>query len=52
MDRMEVARSSSLTAPERYFLKARDKIKAGHYDFEVDGPTFAGQGRRNVDRTC
>jgi hypothetical protein len=40
MDRMDIARSSSLIPPERFFLKARERIKAGHYDFEVDGPTL------------
>lgn len=36
MERMDAARSSSLTPPERFFKKARDKIQAGHYDFSVD----------------
>lgn len=36
MERMDVVRSSSLTAPERFFKKARAKIQAGHYDFGVD----------------
>lgn len=36
MNRMDAARSSGLTAPERYFLKARKKIEAGHYVFNVD----------------
>lgn len=36
MDRMDSARSSSLTAPERFFKKAQRKIKNGHYDFGVD----------------
>lgn len=36
MDRMDGARSSSLTPPERFFEKARVKIQAGHYDFAVD----------------
>ncbi|MEW9580683.1 hypothetical protein [Paraburkholderia sp. DGU8] len=35
-DRMDAARSISLTAPERYFLKAKAKIEAGHYRFEAD----------------
>jgi hypothetical protein len=36
MDRMDVARSSSVTPPERYFKAAQAKIKAGDYDFSVD----------------
>jgi hypothetical protein len=36
MARMDDARASGLTAPERYFRKARAKIEAGHYDFAVD----------------
>ncbi|MDR4470408.1 MAG: hypothetical protein MRJ68_19280 [Nitrospira sp.] len=36
MNRMDEARSSSLTPPERFFEKARVKIQAGHYDFTVD----------------
>jgi hypothetical protein len=44
MERMEIARSSSITPPEQFFQKAREKIKAGHYDFRVDGPTFADGG--------
>ena len=36
MARMDVARSSSLIAPERFFKKARNKIQVGHYDFNVD----------------
>jgi hypothetical protein len=37
MARKDAARASSLTAPERFFLKARKKIEAGHYDFAIDG---------------
>ncbi len=36
MDRMDAARSSSLTPPERLFEKARAKIQSGHYDFDAD----------------
>jgi hypothetical protein len=36
MDRLDVARSTSITAPEKYFQKAQKKIGAGHYDFGVD----------------
>jgi len=36
MVRMDEARSSSLTPPERFFKKAQKKIGAGHYDFAVD----------------
>jgi hypothetical protein len=33
MDRMDVARSTSITPPEWAFAKAQAKIKAGHYNF-------------------
>lgn len=36
MSQMDTVRSSSLTAPERFFMKARAKIQSGHYDFSVD----------------
>jgi hypothetical protein len=36
MDRMDVARSTSITAPEKYFKIAQKKIAEGHYDFTVD----------------
>ncbi|KQP94120.1 hypothetical protein ASF60_13530 [Methylobacterium sp. Leaf113] len=36
MDRMDVARSVSVTPPERYFAMARKKIEGGHYSFEAD----------------
>ncbi|MGH8555975.1 MAG: hypothetical protein ACRESZ_00665 [Methylococcales bacterium] len=36
MDRMDVARSSSITPPEWAFVRARRKIAAGHYEFAVD----------------
>lgn len=36
MERMDAARSSSLTAPERFFQRARAKIQASHYNFNVD----------------
>jgi hypothetical protein len=38
MDRMDVARSSSITPPEWAFEEARRKIDAGHYSFAVDAP--------------
>lgn len=36
MDRMDVARSSSITPPEWAFEEAQRKITEGHYDFSVD----------------
>lgn len=36
MDRMDAARAISLTAPERFFHKAQEKIAAGHYEFTID----------------
>jgi hypothetical protein len=36
MARMDDARSASLTAPERFFRRAQEKIRTGDYDFAVD----------------
>ncbi|NKB83330.1 hypothetical protein HED51_06155 [Ochrobactrum grignonense] len=36
MDRMDIARSSSITPPETAFKEAQRKIADGHYDFSVD----------------
>ena len=36
MQRMDDARAASLTPPESFFKKARQKQKAGDYDFAVD----------------
>lgn len=36
MDRMDIARSSSITPPEWAFETARRKIDAGHYSFAAD----------------
>ena len=36
MERLELARASALTPPERYFQAARKMIKAGDYEFDVD----------------
>lgn len=36
MSRKDAARTTSLVAPERFFLKARKKIEAGHYNFAID----------------
>ena len=36
MDRMDIARSTSITPPEWAFQKAQEKIEAGHYDFAID----------------
>lgn len=47
MDRMDIARSSSLTPPRRYFEEARKQIEGGNYDFAVDlpsGETASGKG--------
>jgi hypothetical protein len=40
MDRMDVARSSSITPPERYFTAAQAKIRSGDYNFTVDMPAI------------
>jgi hypothetical protein len=39
MIRMDDARGASLTPPERFFKKAKQKIDAGHYSFSVDEKT-------------
>lgn len=36
MEQLNLARSSSITPPERYFRKAQAKIKSGDYDFSID----------------
>jgi hypothetical protein len=36
MERLDGARGHSLTPPEWCFKRAREKIKKGHYDFDVD----------------
>lgn len=36
MDRMDVARADSITAPERFFKRAQRKIASGDYSFSVD----------------
>lgn len=36
MDRMDVARSTSITAPEKFFKRAQKKIAEGHHKFAVD----------------
>jgi hypothetical protein len=48
MDRMDVARSTSVTPPEWAFVKAQEKVKAGHYTFAVDAdPTTASKPSRD-----
>ncbi|WOS64266.1 SLATT domain-containing protein [Sinorhizobium fredii] len=36
MDRMDIARSNSITPPESAFKEAQQKIEKGHYNFAVD----------------
>lgn len=36
LDQLDDVRKFSITPPERCFSKAREKIKAGHYDFSTD----------------
>jgi hypothetical protein len=38
MDRLDMARANSITAPEKWFSAAKKKIEAGHYSFAVDAP--------------
>lgn len=49
MDRMDVARSSSITPPERYFERARRKIEGGNYDFAVDLPSGETPSGKKLD---
>lgn len=50
MDRMDVARSTSITPPQRYFEEARKQIEAGNYDFAVDAPTADTPSGKGSDR--
>ena len=43
MGRMEEARATSITPPERCFKAARKKIAAGHYSFDIDHADATGQ---------
>lgn len=36
MDRLDIARANSITAPQKWFGRAKKKIEAGHYSFAVD----------------
>jgi hypothetical protein len=48
MDRLDVARSTSITAPPWAFKKAQEKIAAGHYSFaadEEDNGPVSSQGK-------
>jgi hypothetical protein len=47
MIRMDDARGASLTPPERYFKKAKEKIEAGHYSFSVDEKRTEGEKLRD-----
>jgi hypothetical protein len=44
MDRLDVVRSTSITAPEWAFKKAREKIAQGHYSFAVDAGKTSREG--------
>jgi len=39
MDRMDTARSLSMTAPEWCFRRAQKKVKQGDYDYDADLPS-------------
>ena len=49
MDRMDVARSTSITPPQRYFDNARKQIESGHYDFAVDLPSGETPSGKKLD---
>jgi hypothetical protein len=44
MARMDAARASSLTVPEKFFKAAQRKIDDGHYEFAVDAKSSAKPG--------
>jgi hypothetical protein len=46
MARPDAARSTSPTAPEKFFETARKKIEAGDYGFAVDKPEKPNQAGR------
>jgi hypothetical protein len=50
MTRVDAARSTSLTAPERFFKKAQEKIAAGHYTFSVDENKTEGKKLHDRER--
>lgn len=50
MDRLDVARSSSITPPERYFRQAQRKIKSGDYDFSIDLALRSQERAEPLDR--
>lgn len=49
IERVERAREVGLTTPEWAYKKAEKKIKAGHYEFEVDQITYETQMVVQVD---
>lgn len=52
MDRMDAARSSSITPPDRYRADAKKQIEGGNYDFAVDLPTGdAPSGNKLIGQT-
>src|SRR3546814_9705235 len=52
MDRLEEARSTSVTPPERCFKSAQKKIKKGDYSFETDQTVSAEKKRSDLILTC
>jgi len=50
MTQVDAARSTSLTAPERFFKKAQEKIAAGHYTFSVDEKKAEGEKLHDRER--
>lgn len=47
MGRMDDTRGASLTPPERFFKRAKQKIEAGHYSFSVDEKATGGDNVRD-----
>lgn len=42
--RLDDARMASIPPPERYFKRAQNKIRKGHYTFEADGSPQTSEG--------
>jgi cyclopropane fatty-acyl-phospholipid synthase-like methyltransferase len=49
MDRLDSVRAASPVAPERFFKRAQEKVKKGHYAFTVDGAATDPQTRYSAD---
>lgn len=48
MERMDAARSVSITPPERCFKAAQDKVRSGDYRFDSENKPLGGSARRKA----